>query len=273
MLKTYARKLVGDAHWEYLSWSRSQFGVFRAIVNYLSLVGNDGIGRAPNHWTGGSVFLRPGTTDQDVYDDIFIEKEYDISLGDPKFIIDAGAHIGLASVFFACRYPNAIIVAIEPEPSNFAVLQMNAKRFPNIHPVQAGLWSRKTHLRIENDNVATWSFRVVESETGNGIPAVGVCDIMDDFKQSRIDVLKIDIEGSEREVLTHSAAWIDDVQTMIIELHDRFQPGCTEALALAVADHNYRNSASGESIVIADLSRKPVAASRQMETALPFASE
>ena len=273
MLKTYARKLVGDAHWEYLSWSRSQFGIFRAIVNYLSLVGNNGIGRAPNQWTGGSVFLRPGTTDQDVYDEIFIEKEYDISLGDPKFIIDAGAHIGLASVFFACRYPNAIIVAIEPEPSNFAVLQMNAKRFPNIHPVQAGLWSRKTHLRIENDNVATWSFRVVESETGNGIPAVGVCDIMDDFKQSRIDVLKIDIEGSEREVLTHSAAWIDDVQTMIIELHDRSQPGCTEALALAVADHNYRNSASGESIVIADLSRKPVAASRQMETALPFASE
>lgn len=260
MLKSYARKLVGNDHWEYLSWSRSQFGFFRAIVNYLALAGNNGLGRAPNPRAGGSVLLRPGTTDQDVYDEIFIEKEYDIDLGSPKFIIDAGAHIGLASVYFACRYPDAIIIAIEPEPSNFAILQLNARRHPNIRPVHAGLWSRKTHLRIENANVATWSFRVVENEAGNGIPALGVRDIMEEFKQSRIDVLKIDIEGSELEVLKHSAAWIDDVQTMIIELHDRFQPGCTEALALAVAGHNYRNSTSGESVVIAELSRKATAA-------------
>ncbi len=260
MLKTYAMKLVGNDHWEYLSWSRSQFGFVRAIANYLALAVNRGIGRAPNPWTGGSVFIRPGTTDQDVYDEIFIEKEYDIDLGTPKFIIDAGAHIGLASVFFACRYPDAIIVAIEPEPSNFAILQMNAERHPNIRPVKAGLWSKKTHLRIENEHVATWSFRVVENATGDGIPALGVRDIMEDFKQSRIDVLKIDIEGSELEVLKHSAEWIDDVHTMIIELHDRFQPGCTEALALAVAGHNYRNSTSGESVVIADLTRKAAAA-------------
>ena len=73
---------------------------------------------------------------------------------------------------------------------------------------------------------------------------------------SRIDVLKIDIEGSELEVLKHSKAWIDDVKTIIIELHDRFQPGCTEALAIAIGGHTYRNSTTGESVVISDLSRK-----------------
>ena len=256
MLKSFVRKMVGNDHWEYLSWNRSQFGLLAAIRNYVGLLANGGVGRAPNQWTKGSVFLRPGTTDQDVYDEIFIEKEYDIELGDPRFIVDAGAHIGLSSVFFASRYPNATVIAIEPEPSNFAVLLMNAKAHTNIKPVQAGLWSKKTHLKIENSNVATWSFRVMESPSGDGIPAVGIRDIMSEFNISRIDVLKIDIEGSELEVLKHSQAWIDDVRTIIIELHDRFQPGCTEALAIAIGGHTYRNSTTGESVVISDLSRK-----------------
>ena len=102
----------------------------------------------------------------------------------------------------------------------------------------------------------TWSFRVLESASGEGIPAVGIADILSDFKATRIDVLKIDIEGSEFEVLKHSASWIDSVQTLIIELHDRFRPGCTEALETAISGHNFQKSISGESIVITDLIRK-----------------
>ena len=82
-----------------------------------------------------------------------------------------------------------------------------------------------------------------------------VADILSDFKASRIDVLKIEIEGSEFEVLNHSAPWIDSVQTLIIELHDRFRPGCTEALEAAIGGYNFQKSISGESIVITDLIR------------------
>lgn len=176
--------------------------------------------------------------------------------GDPKFIIDAGAHIGLSSVFFASKYPEATVVALEPEPSNFAILLKNTEDFPNIRPLQAGLWSKKTHLRIEDSHVPTWSFRVLESASGDGIPAVAIADILADFRAARIDVLKIDIEGSEFEVLNHSAPWIDHVQTLIIELHDRFRPGCTDALGRATSGHNFEKSISGESIVLSGLSRK-----------------
>lgn len=255
MLKAIAKKAIPKEHWEFLSWYRHRFGFARAIYAYVDLLLKKGVARAPNPLTGGSVFLRPGTTDQDVYDEIFISNEYDIDLGEPQFIVDAGAHIGLSSVFFASRYPNATVVALEPEPSNFTTLLMNTRSFPNIQPLQAGLWSRKTHLRIEDSTVPTWSFRVLESPSGEGIPAVGIRDVMSTFNAIQIDVLKIDIEGSEFEVLNHSAPWIDDVRAMIIELHDRFRPGCSEALENAVSGHNFRRSVSGESIVLTNLSR------------------
>ena len=65
--------------------------------------------------------------------------------------------------------------------------------------------------------------------------------------------MKIDIEGSELEVLNHHHSWIDDVNTIIIELHDRSQPGCSEALDKALSSHSYDKSKSGESIIISNI--------------------
>jgi hypothetical protein len=50
---------------------------------------------------------------------------------------------------------------------------------------------------------------------------------------SSIDLLKIDIEGAEKEVF-EVCDWMGDVHSLMIELHDRFKPGCSEAVAPAV---------------------------------------
>jgi FkbM family methyltransferase len=258
MLKAIAKKTIRKDHWAFLGWYRERFGTLPAVRAYMSLLRNKGMGHAPNSAMGGSVLLRPGTADQDVYDQIFRAREYDIDLGAPLFILDAGAHIGLSSVFFAGKYPQATVVAIEPEPSNFNLLLQNAKRYPNIAPIRAGLWSRKTRLRIQESDVDTWSFRVAEDPSGQGIPAVSIQDIMAEFGARQIDVLKLDIEGSEVEVLRHHQPWIDAVGTIIIELHDRFRPGCAAALASAVGGYDYETARSGESLVISKM-RRPAA--------------
>jgi FkbM family methyltransferase len=254
LLKAVAQKAVRGDHWLFMSWYRERFGFLPAMASYITLRKN-GIGSAPNPLTGGVVYLRPGTADQNVYEEIFGAREYDIDLGDPIFIVDAGAHVGLSSVFFASKYPKATVIAIEPEPSNFEVLLRNVEQYSNIKPMWAGLWSRKTHLRIQNSDVATWSFRVSEDPSGNGIPAFGVEDLITDFNVKRIDVLKIDIEGSELEVLNNSKPWIDAVRALIIELHDRFQPGCAEALQKAFSGHVYDRTQSAESIVMTNIKR------------------
>ena len=80
-------------------------------------------------------------------------------------------------------------------------------------------------------------------------------DIIVDFNRAQIDVLKMDIEGAEVEVLSGDSSWVDDVRTLIIELHDRFRPGCSEALEKAFSGHDYCRSTSGENIVLTKLSR------------------
>ena len=255
MMKAIARKIVTENDWSILSWCRSRFGFFSALLTYMSLRVNKGIYRVPNTSIGGSVFLRRESSDQDVFDEIFIAKEYEIDLGRPLFIVDAGAYIGLSSVFFASKYPKATVVAIEPESSNFNMLLLNTKNYTNIKPINAGLWSRKAFLRIQDTSATTWGFRVMEDPSGQGIQAIGITDVMSEFGATQIDVLKIDIEGSEIELLNHCSAWIDSVRILIIELHDWFQPGCSEALEKAISGYNYNKSISGEKVVITNLKR------------------
>lgn len=255
-IKAIFKRLLGEEHWLYLSWYRNHFGAFRALVAYARMLGAGGLASAPNPVDAGKVFLRPGTSDLNVYDEVFIGREYELELGQPQYIVDAGAHVGLAAAYFASRYPEATVIALEPEPRNFRVLQRNARSYPNIKPVNSGVWGRRASLRIENPDDATWSFRVCEDSSGRGIRAVGVADIVAEHGLQRIDVLKLDVEGSEIEVMNTHDAWLDKVGTLIIELHDRFRPGCSEALEAALQGYAYRRAWSGESIVIGALKRR-----------------
>lgn len=88
-------------------------------------------------WPAGSseqILLRRHTSDVAAFEQIFIEGKYDFSFQDctPKFIVDGGANIGCASVFFAQKFPQASVLAIEPELCNFAILQHNPRRFTDI---------------------------------------------------------------------------------------------------------------------------------------------
>jgi FkbM family methyltransferase len=231
--------------WDYLSWARDRWGAVFALTHW-----SPEVVRVPTGVTDDShVFLRPGTVDLVVYDEVFRSREYELPVCDaPRLIIDAGAHIGLASVFFALRYPSARIVAIEPDASNYAMLLRHAALYPNIMPIQAGLWNRPCRLRIVNPGADTWSFRVEEAE--EGLQAITIDGIAQLFGTNRIDILKIDIEGSEVEVLSSAEHWVDSVRLLIVELHDRFKPGCRAALEKAVERGNWTRSVSGESEVL-----------------------
>ena len=69
-----------------------------------------------------------------------IRREYDCSFAaDPKVIIDGGANIGTASIFNANRYPGARIYAIEPDPSNFDMLQKNTRNYLSVSGERCGM--------------------------------------------------------------------------------------------------------------------------------------
>ncbi|NQZ66454.1 MAG: FkbM family methyltransferase [Lentisphaeria bacterium] len=179
------------------------------------------------------LFLRIPSTDVTIYWHIFKRKEYEFSIKKaPEFIIDAGANIGLAAIFFTHKFPNATIIALEPETENFDLLKKNSEGYSNIIPLKAALWDSEGTLNLSDPGSGNWGFRVSEDHnecTIDSTQSVTVKGLMEKYDRSMIDILKLDIEGAEVEVLSSSKSWLPYVETIIVELHDRFKPGCTKA--------------------------------------------
>lgn len=185
------------------------------------------------------VYLRIGTTDASVLRQVLMEKHYDLPCHRvPRIILDAGANIGLSAVFFANIYPHATIIALEPEASNFQLLKTNIHPYPQIKPLQAALWKENGQITLINPSTAHHGFQTIE-RIPNGcaqsclVPAFTVDGIMSLMGLKTVDLLKMDIEGAEKEVFETSADWIDKVEVIMIELHDNLKPGCSQAFAEA----------------------------------------
>ena len=124
----------------------------------------------------------------------------------------------------------------------------------NIHQINAGLWSHNCKLEISNKESDKWCLQVEETISESGIQAISIPSIMSNFNSTKIDVLKMDIEGSEIEVMRESSNWIHLVNFIFIELHDRFRPGCRDSVEYAIRNLKFDRTASGEKLIFKNLS-------------------
>jgi FkbM family methyltransferase len=194
---------------------------------------------------GGTVRLRKGTTDKDVFFQVFVIREYDFA-GVPQFerlqstyeraleageiplILDCGANVGLATIWFARIFPRARIYAIEPDRGNFEMLCANVRDYANVVPLHAAIWDRHAeNLAIVDPAVPASFYQVSESgESGrNDVRAYTVPEITRMAGSHRILLAKIDIEGGEQALFRSNTDWLGDVDAIAIELHDWLLPG------------------------------------------------
>jgi FkbM family methyltransferase len=192
------------------------------------------------------VYIRIGTTDLSVLKQVLIERHYDFWLPiNPTVIVDAGANIGLSAVFFANKYPNANVFALEPEEANFKLLERNVSAYPQIKAVRAALWSENKQICLVDPGVGEHGFQTLDRDSGKCqhrglVPAITLDNLMRQAELRQIDVLKIDIEGAEKEVFRTSATWKDKVAAIMVELHDSVLPGCREAFLEATKEFSRR---------------------------------
>src|SRR5262249_38318552 len=242
-----------DRVWLIREYVRS-FGVKRGLIAFV---------KTKSRSKGGTItvsipqsrtplLLRTGTSDVEIFEQIFVHEQYKVTArGSIKLILDGGANVGFASVYFANRYPEAQIIALEPEQSNFEMLRKNTSFYPNIKILRSGIWNKRTLLRIENPDDSNDAFRVQESESGEGsIDAVTIDDILKSSHATSIDILKLDIEGAEKEVFESSGSWLDRVGVLIVELHDRFRPGCSKTFYSAVSALNFKEYHKGQNVIM-----------------------
>lgn len=202
------------------------------------------------------IYLRPATSDVTTFKQVLIDQEYNFSSQrTPKTIIDAGANVGYTSVYFARKYPDVQIYSFEPELSNFNLLRKNTSQYKNITPVRAAIWKENGYITLINPGHGHWGFRTSDSndrsstETIGQVRSLSIAQILNDYNIEHLDVLKIDVEGAEKEIFEDCKDWINRVGIILVELHDRLKDGCSKSFYNATNDFGTQIS-KGDNVFI-----------------------
>ncbi|RZK12980.1 MAG: FkbM family methyltransferase [Flavobacterium sp.] len=170
-----------------------------------------------------------------VFDQVFVLKEYQhivnlmlktIDPSAPLKIIDAGANIGLASLYFMRVFKKATICLVEPDPANFDFLKKNIEQNKiNSILINGGVWSHDTYLQINRDfrDGNDWSVNVTESPVFTTVKGYSIPTLMHEAGFQMIDLLKIDIEGAEKQLFNNektAGEFLSKTRFICIEIHD-----------------------------------------------------
>ncbi len=233
-----------------------KYGVDGIIISTKLKWGNTKNISIPN--VSHPICLRNDTSDINTFHQIFNALEYDIRLDfSPQTIIDAGANIGLASIYFANKYPAAKIIAVEPESANFNLLKKNTAPYKNVYPLKRAISNESDqYLHIVDDGYGEWGFMThpkSHSQHKNIKGSVKTITIEEIIKENNlpcIDILKIDIEGAEKELFdSNFHEWIAKTRCIIIELHDNMKKGASQSFFKVISQYNFSYSHRGENLV------------------------
>ncbi len=169
-----------------------------------------------------------------IIQDVYYSDAYKTHLRPKKegveYVVDLGANIGCFSRLWHERNPQARIVAVDPCPDVIEALRANVGSFAEVVHA-ACCYSTDVWLlnSFTEDGLSTGGSRVVDQSTYNaekdrqyshGGPVLDVItleQIMKIYEFPRIDVLKLDVEGSEFDILEHCD--LSRVGTIFIESH------------------------------------------------------
>lgn len=172
------------------------------------------------------VSCRPTEPDRFTVCHVFAERDCDVPFElsvVPRLVVDAGANVGYASIFYAKRFPGARIVGLEPDLANLAVARRNCAPYPQIELLQAGLWPDDGLLRIVDPKAASWAFqmRAAAEDEGETVEGISMPTLLRRLGAERIDVLKLDIEGSEEPLFSSPGCrdWLPAVDVVLVEIH------------------------------------------------------
>jgi FkbM family methyltransferase len=171
--------------------------------------------------------------------EVFVSGDYELELpGPPARVVDLGANIGAASVYFATRWPAARILALEPDPETFERLARNTEAFPTITAERLAVAGSAGELRIRP---SAWGDSLTSTTLGGAGEgrAVGAVtlDGLVERCGGRIDLLKFDVEGMELEMLS-AARRLDDIGTLVGELHEKMMGAPAEEVARLLSGHS-----------------------------------
>ena len=212
-----------------------------------------------------AVRIRMGnSSDVDTFDQTFERGELKFAEAlrtkRPRLILDLGANVGYASAFLLSLFPEAFALAIEPDPRNVARCLVNLAPYADrALVIEGAVWSRCGRLVLSRGTFGDgrdWATEVREARpteqadvTAYDVPALlALCPV------DTVDLLKIDIEGSEAALFSSNVdRWIDRVRNICIELHGE---QCRKAFFEGMRNHTFETATSGEYLICTNIRRR-----------------
>jgi FkbM family methyltransferase len=196
------------------------------------------------------IHFRNNYSDLAIFEQVFINKEYNLNLNfTPKSILDLGANVGYASLYFTYKFPNANIIAVEPETNNFKQAKKNVEQYENITLLQGAVWHNNDDLFLVDNGLGEAGFMVSNNNGNAGIKSYTINDLKAQLNATEIDIVKIDIEGAETEIFGKNNDWIKHTKIIIVETHDRYRKGTSKAVFKAMVEHDFSLELSGENLI------------------------
>lgn len=203
-----------------------------------------------------TINLRKDSSDLNVFYQIFLDSNEDFldDIGQPKVIVDGGANIGLNTIKLKSKFPTAQIICVEPDGDNFQCLEKNTMHYDNIYLENCGLWNKDIDLKVSDKfGMGKWSMVVEEAPEHGNVKGITIQSLMTKYNLEKIDLLKLDIETSEKQLFSENySSWLPKVGTIVIELHDQLTEGCSRSFFEAINSslNSYSYSHAGEYTVI-----------------------
>lgn len=176
---------------------------------------------------GRSVALRPGTSDADVLWDTFFHGYHlppreAIERG-LRVIWDLGANVGLTMAHMADLYPHARVLGAELDPDNARLARRNVEPWGDrCEVVHCAVWVEDGEVRYHHHDSPS-GYNVVPDDHGaanHRAPARSITALLAEHTPGApVDYMKMDVEGSEFELLKRNTGWAEAVRTIQVEAH------------------------------------------------------
>jgi FkbM family methyltransferase len=199
---------------------------------------------------GAPLYFRGGTPDIAVLAGIFRDGNLAFEAPSiPERILVLGAHAGYAAVALARRFANARVLAVEPLPDNFRLLQLNTAAWPRITRRNVAVWHHPTRLAPTLRLQADWSVRLHDSDFDDykTVEALGIAELLAEAGWPGAELVLCDASGAERELFANpNAPWLDWLDIALVGLHEHLAPRAAEWVAKALPSDRFEQHGLGE---------------------------
>lgn len=135
-------------------------------------------------------------------------------------ILDLGSNIGLTVRHLKFLFPNSKIIGVELDKENYLLAQKNTQHLKNCTMINGAIWYQNGFVNYTGD--IPQGFHCEENlAVGIGrVKAITIESLMKENNISKIDFIKMDIEGAESKIFDLDIAWLNCTNSINLEVHN-----------------------------------------------------